>query len=448
MVEPSREPRRITLLPAVNVAQVLSAPDAVVIDLRSPSEFALDHIPGAHNLPLFDDGQRALVGTLYRRESPEAAFQQGREIVRAHVGELARNIAQRADWRLEPGDLEARVMEMTASGIDGLMAQVACEPARAMPPRAVVLHCWRGGMRSQSVAALVRGLGLERAVVLQGGYKSYRAHVVQEIASFAFPPAFVLRGLTGVGKTLVLREIARLHPDWTLDLEELAGHRSSLLGMVGLEPCSQKMFESRLAQRLRRGFPGFFVVEGESRRVGDILLHARLWRAISEGTNLELRAGIERRIRVLEEDYLRDDESRTELMRQLPAIEERMVRKAGAESLTSMLARDAVEELVTLLLERYYDPRYSHGQRGKVYSAAFDASDPVRAAAEICAWIRAASAPSGSNAPITPDTPRASDTPHASDRPHASNTPRVPNSSVASIGTESGDEDDRIRLEA
>ena len=79
----------------------------------------------------------------------------------------------------------------------------------------------------------MRGLGLDRAVVMHGGYKSYRACVLHEIESFAFPPAFVLRGLTGVGKTLVLRAIERMHAGWTLDLEELAGHRSSLLGMVG-----------------------------------------------------------------------------------------------------------------------------------------------------------------------------------------------------------------------
>lgn len=392
MVETHKESRRIALLPTVGIAQALAAPDAVTIDLRSPSEFALDHIPAAHNLPLFDDEQRALVGTLFRKESPEVAFQKGREIVRGHVHDLARRIADRADWQLESGDLEARVVEMTAGGIEGLMSQIACRPAPEMPARAVVLHCWRGGLRSQSVAALVRGLGLDRAVVLQGGYKSYRARIVHEIESSAFPPVFVLRGLTGVGKTLVLREIERLHPGWTLDLEELAGHRSSLLGMVGLEPCSQKMFESRLALRLRRGFPGFLVVEGESRRVGDILLHERLWDAISGGTNLEVCAGLERRIQVLEEDYLRDERSRAELMRQLPAIEERMVRKAGAERLTAMLARNAVDELVRLLLERYYDPLYRHGQRDKVYAARFDAADPTRAAAEICAWIEASRA--------------------------------------------------------
>jgi tRNA 2-selenouridine synthase len=396
MPEKSSIARRIATLPTVSVDQALAARDAVVIDLRSPSEFALDHIPGATNLPLFDDDQRALVGTLYRRASPAAAFELGREIVRDRIHDLARAVAERADWRLTANDLGERVMAMTARGMSDLAAEIVCKPAALVPLRPVVLHCWRGGLRSQSFAALVRELGLDRAVVLHGGYKSYRAHVASEIERFVLPPAIVLRGLTGVGKTLVLREITRLHPDWTLDLEELAGHRSSLLGGVGLEPCSQKMFESRLVERFRRGFPGFFVVEGESRRVGDILLHERLWDAIAAGVNLEVKAGIDRRIQVLEQDYLRDDASRDQLMSALPAIEARMVRKSGAESLASMLARGAVHELVTLLLERYYDPRYRHSQREKQYAASFDATDPVRAAAYIIGWIESSRAEPGS----------------------------------------------------
>jgi tRNA 2-selenouridine synthase len=387
MADTTKPTRAPTRLPAITAAQALSARDAVVIDLRSPSEFALDHVPGAHNVPLFGDAERALIGTLYRKTSPAAAFEAGRRIARAHVQGLVRDIAELVGWKLEPSDLEASVLAMTANGIDGLAARVVCTPTAHVPRSAVVLHCWRGGLRSQSVAALLHNLGLERAVVLQGGYKAYRAHVVRELDAHALPPFFVLRGLTGVGKTLALRELERMHPRWTLDLEELAQHRSSLLGMVGLEPCSQKMFESRLVARLRRGSPGFLVVEGESRKVGDIILRAGLWHALEHGVNLELVADDDRRVEVLVNDYLRDEKSRTELMHQLPKIDERMVRKLGAESLASMLARGAVDELVRLLLERYYDPLYRHSQREKPYAARFDAADPARAASEIGAWI-------------------------------------------------------------
>ena len=385
--ETSKPTRAVTWLPTITAAQALAAHDAVVIDLRSPSEFALDHVPGAHNVPLFGDAERALIGTLYKKSSPAAAFAAGRRIAAAHVRELVSAIAERAGWAIDRSDLESRVLKMTENGIDGLAARIACRPVARVQRSAVVLHCWRGGLRSQSVAALLRSLGLERAVMVEGGYKSYRAHVVSELDAHALPPFYVLRGLTGVGKTLVLRELERMRPCWTLDLEDLAQHRSSLLGMVGLAPCSQKMFESRLALRLRCGSPGFLVVEGESRKVGDIVLRAGLWGALERGVSLELVADESRRVEVLVSDYLRDHRHRDELMRQLPKIDERMVRKVGAESLASMLARGAVDELVRLLLERYYDPLYRHSQRGKHFAARFDCDDPARAAGEIAAWI-------------------------------------------------------------
>jgi tRNA 2-selenouridine synthase len=387
MIETSTPTRAVTRLPTITAAEMLAARDALVIDLRSPGEFALDHVPGAHNVPLFGDAERALIGTLYRKTSPAAAFEAGRRITAAHVCELVRAIGERAGWTLAHPGLEERVLAMTANGIDGLAARIACTPASHVPRAALVLHCWRGGLRSQSVAALLRSLGLERAVVLEGGYKSYRAQIVRELDAQTLPPFFVLRGLTGVGKTLVLRELERVHPHWTLDLEDLAQHRSSLLGMVGLAPCSQKLFESRLAARMRCGSPAFLVVEGESRKVGDVVLRAALWSALERGVSLELVAGEDRRVEVLVNDYLRDHRHRGELMRQLPKIDERMVRKVGAESLTSMLARGAVDELVRLLLERYYDPLYRRSQRGKRFAARFDAADPARAASEIGAWI-------------------------------------------------------------
>src|SRR5262249_9969854 len=138
------------------------------------------------------------------------------------------------------------------------------------------------------------------------------------------PPSFVLRGLTGVGKTLVLRAIARLRPGWTLDLEALASHRSSILGMVGLRPASQKLFESRLAQRIAAGRGPVCVVEGESRKVGDLVLPEHVWRAIDGGTGLELVADDACRMRVLVDDYLASAESRAELALRLPFIEERL----------------------------------------------------------------------------------------------------------------------------
>ena len=163
--------------------------------------------------------------------------------------EIEREVGAAVGWRAQraDGELEARLLEMTESGIAGLEGELGLTELRELPDGAVCVHCWRGGLRSRSVAAFLRGFGLE-AVVLQGGYKSYRREVIAELDGLELPRTFSLRGLTGVGKTLVLRELERQRPDWTLDLEGLAGHRSSILGMVGLEPCSQKAFDSRLLE--------------------------------------------------------------------------------------------------------------------------------------------------------------------------------------------------------
>lgn len=385
----------LAVVPTVTAGAVLAAGGSRglrVVDLRTPSEFAEDHLPGAVNQPLFDDVQRAIVGTLYRQASPEAAFERGRAFGRERIVELVHAIAEVAEWRVPEARLERLFDEVTEVGIARLESQLRARPLEALPERAVVLHCWRGGLRSKSVVAFVRALGLERALALEDGYKGYRLGVRAELAGFVAPPTFVLRGLTGVGKTLVLRVLERLRPGWTLDLEECAGHRSSLLGMVGLEPVGQKRFESRIATRLRTqragcGGAGPLVLEGESRKVGDVVIPLSVWEALAGGTNFLLEASMETRIRVLAEDYLADPSTRGLLRDQLAVLEKRMGPVKYHRVLVDLLERDAIDELVELLLERYYDPLYRGSERGRDYDATIDTSDPERAARELVELI-------------------------------------------------------------
>ncbi|MFT5690195.1 MAG: tRNA 2-selenouridine synthase, partial [Planctomycetota bacterium] len=303
--KPKGDPRGPAVaIPSVTAEAVLEAADAQVIDLRSPAEFALDHLPGARNVPLFDDLERALIGTLYSRSSPQEAFDEGIQRTRQRVADLTAEIARLAEWTPPGEDLDGLVQRMAAGGIEAMQGALTLVPA-TLPKRSIVLHCWRGGMRSRSVVALLRNLGLERARLLEGGYKSYRKHVNGSISDWASPPSYVLRGFTGVGKTLVLRALEELCPGWTLDLEGAAGHRSSILGMVGLVPVPQKLFETRLALRLRSGFPSDLVVyEGESRKVGDAIIPETIWRSLRGGTPLDLYAPMAKRVEVLVADYL------------------------------------------------------------------------------------------------------------------------------------------------
>lgn len=360
---------------------------ATVIDLRAPSEYAQDHLPGAVNVPLFDDAERALIGTLYRRASPASAFEEGRRAVSERIVELVNAVAELAGWTPPEGDWVRAVIEATEGGIEALEADLVARPAAGLPERPVVLHCWRGGLRSRSVVAFLRALGLDRAVGLEGGYRAWRRAVIDGLAAWSPPPTFVIRGLTGVGKTLVLRELERLRPGWTVDLEGLAGHRSSILGMVGLEPRTQKAFDSGLFTRLRKNIGAPVVFEGESRKVGDVILPATVWEALQAGHNVLLEAPVARRVEVLTEDYLARPESRSQLREQLPFIEQRLGPKKWRGALVELLDTGREAELVELLLEHYYDPLYRHSEKGREYELAIDSSDPAAAAGRVAEWV-------------------------------------------------------------
>lgn len=374
-------------LPSLDAEQLLELADRRCVDLRSPAEFAEDHVPGAVNVPLFDDVERAVVGTLYRRASPDAAFDEARVLVRKKLRELVERLAELAGSPVALTELDERFERLTDHGIASLERGLVPVHDAAPPRRPLVLHCWRGGLRSRSVVAFARSLGLDDVRLLEGGYRAYRQAVARRLAEWRAPRSFVLRGLTGVGKTLVLRELERLRPGWTIDLEAAAGHRSSILGMVGLEPCSQKQFESRLAERLRSGFPGPVVFEGESRKVGDAIVPPRLWEALDGGVNVLLEASVERRVDVLLADYLEHPSSRDELRERLPFIEARLGKVKWKGRLVGWLDRGEERELVKTLLELYYDPLYRHSEKGRVYATRIDATDPTDAARACAAWI-------------------------------------------------------------
>lgn len=392
-VDPARHSQQApsgVQLPCLSPERVLSA-DWPIVDLRSPGEFAQDRILRAVNQPLFDDAERVLVGTLYRQVSPEEAYARGLEITTGKVAALVERIAADAGFTVRDSDILSCMQSIACGGKDSLERRLQVVPSeeQELPTGAFVVHCWRAGLRSQSVCALLRELGLP-AYLLAGGYKAYRRLVLDRLATLEFPRAFVLRGLTGVGKTLVLREIERLEPGSTLDLEELAQHRSSILGAAGLKPTSQRLFESSLLQRYRRGFPaGFVFYEGESRKVGSAIQPERVWASLCAGADLRLVASTARRVQVLSEDYLESPESRPFLEKQLPFLEQRIGPKQFDGVLVDLLRENRTDELVEVLLERYYDPLYRRSEPNYEVLAEFDADDPVVCAKRLLAFARA-----------------------------------------------------------
>lgn len=374
-------------IPSITPRELLRSSVRCVIDLRSPAEHAEDQVPGAHNVPLFEDEERALIGLLFTQHSPQAAFERGRELARARAVSLAKSIYALAEEAWPQVDPLEVFEALTNAGMAELEAKLRTVPRPDMLDNPLVLHCWRGGLRSRSVAALLRGMGLQRVVVLEGGYRAWRKEMVERIERWTEKPCVVLRGLTGVGKTLVLRAIERERPGWTLDLEGLAGHRSSMLGAVGLEPVSQKRFESRLAQRLAQLSGPVVIMEGESRKVGDRILPARVYQALESGVAIELHAPLEHRLRVLRDDYMADERHLQELASALQRLELRLRLPEEERGLAARLARGEADAVARTLLQHHYDPLYFHAERGKKYAWKQDSSDPLEAGREVIRWI-------------------------------------------------------------
>ena len=359
-------------VPTLPYAALQDAPGARFVDLRSPAEHAVDCVPGAANVPLFDDDQRAVVGTLYRQVSPERAMEHGLGEVERRLPALLSAILGREVPRSE---WEERFRRLAAALRRRGPGARELAPA-AMPADPLVLYCWRGGMRSRSVTALLQELGEERVVHLTEGYKGYRRHVRERLAAFdPATPLILLRGPTGVGKTLILKRLEEARPGSTIDLEGLAQHRSSILGDVGREPVGQRAFESRLAARLTALGPPPWFVEGESRKVGDRIIPEPFFRAMESGVQVRIDASLAHRIRVLGDDYLSAPGNISQLAERLPFLEKRLGR-SWVGRLQEWLAAGDWRGVATVLLERYYDVRYARSDRRRSWAARLSAEEP------------------------------------------------------------------------
>jgi tRNA 2-selenouridine synthase len=239
-----------------------------VIDVRSPAEFAEDHVPGAINLPVLDNEERARVGTIYKQESPFKARKLGAALVFANASKhIAGPLAHHEGaWR-------------------------------------PLVYCWRGGQRSGSFTWMLKEIGW-RADVVEGGYRRFRRQVHEYLYEQPLNIPFIqLGGYTGSAKTELLPHLAR-HGVQVLDLEGLANHRGSLLGgMPGGQP-SQKAFETALAQALLKLDPSRpTIVEAESSKIGDLNLPPSLWEAMKAAKWITLDIPREVRARYLAEAY-------------------------------------------------------------------------------------------------------------------------------------------------
>lgn len=307
--------------------QTLAQHDAI-IDVRSPAEFADDRLPGAINLPVLGDDERAEVGTIYVRESRFKARRMGAAYV-------AKNVA---------GHLEAALAD---------------RGAKFRP----LIYCWRGGMRSHAMATILSQIGW-RVGVLQGGYKTWRRAVVAALGDERSPINLVLiDGETGTAKTEILRRLTERGVQ-AIDLEGLAAHKGSVFGD---EPSRaqppQKLFESRLFERLRSFDPARpIAVEAESSTIGRLAIPRRFWAAMRAAPRLTIEADADARADYLARAY-------GDFIAQAGAVDDAVDRlrpfqsKERIEEWLALAAAGRFRDFARGLMRDHYDPLYERSRK-------------------------------------------------------------------------------------
>ncbi|WP_407495365.1 tRNA 2-selenouridine(34) synthase MnmH [Pseudooceanicola sp. MF1-13] len=300
-----------------------------IIDVRSPAEFAEDHVPGAISLPVLSNEERARVGTIYKQVDPFEARKIGAALV-------SRNAAAHIE-----GPLSDR---------DG-----GWQP---------LVYCWRGGQRSGSFAVILKQIGW-RADTLEGGYRAYRRLVARLLHDEPLPwRPILIDGNTGTAKTRLLEHL-KAEGAQVVDLEGLAEHRGSLFGgMLGPQP-AQKMFESRLASALMACEPARPVyLEAESNKVGDVLIPGSLWKAMLDAPRVQITAPLQARATHLIDTYeelTADPEALRQIIDQLRPYHAAEVIEAWQNDASS----GDFNNLAQGLMRDHYDPRYARSTARK-----------------------------------------------------------------------------------
>ena len=289
-----------------------------ILDVRSPAEYAAGHIPKAFNLPLFTDQQRATIGTIYKEEGKQKAILVALEIVGPQMRCLVENAHKLA------------------------------------PNKEVLLHCWRGGMRSQSLAWLLSTAGMQ-VNILRGGYKAYRKYIRQSFA--ADYKLLVIGGMTGVGKTCILSEL-QSQGFQVIDLEGLANHMGSAFGGLGKTQPSNEQFENDLYYHMDPlDKSRLILVEDESRHIGRCLLPDDFYNKLRQSKIIKLNLPLPIRIKRLVDDYSKF--SKELLAQAFDNIAPRLGGLATKQALEALTQNNYASAASIAL--HYYDKTYTYG---------------------------------------------------------------------------------------
>ena len=310
------------------------------VDVRTPAEFAQGHIPGAVNLPLFSNDERAVVGTLYKKSGKEAAILKGLDIVGPKMSSYVKNAK------------------------------------RIAPKGKILLHCWRGGMRSGSMAWLFRTAGFEASTLI-GGYKAYRSFIREELGKES--NLIILGGKTGSGKSEILRVLAE-SGEQVLDLEAIAHHKGSAFGHIGQEqqPTSEQ-FENNLYEVWKTfDFSRPVWLEDESRAIGKVSIPEPLFVRMRNSPVIFIDLSMEERVKRLVKEYAEFDSKSLE--EAVLRISKRLGGQNVKEALLAIRKRDFAKAAAITL--HYYDKAYLNGleKRSKenIFKLLLEKDDPEK----------------------------------------------------------------------
>lgn len=338
----------------IEVEELDSSPDQYcIIDVRTSAEFGKGSIRGSINIPLFQAEERERIGTIYKKNAQAARFL-AMDIISPKISKFVRRVY------------------------------------RYSQEKTPALVCWRGGMRSHAAVDLVQLAGID-AVQVHGGYKRYRQYIYNLLKNYQLnSQVVVLKGKSGTGKTELLHHLrSRGYP--VLDLEGLAGHRGSTFGgFEGEAPATQKNFDSELLAQLR-DLEGnkYILVEGESKRIGNIYLPEFLFSAMRTAPIIVVDGSLEKRVERIVQDYVpKTHAGRINMYRALARLRHRLS-KANFAKLKSCLDQEDYAGFVHLVLLEHYDETYDHQLPGTEVLTTVNSDNIKRAAQTIGALIDA-----------------------------------------------------------
>lgn len=326
--------------------------DYFFIDVRSPSEFEDDTIPGSINIPLLNDEERKNVGTTFVQVGKNEAKRLGVQLISPKMPEMFEQVL---DLKYQHGKIAA--------------------------------FCARGGYRSTYFASVFSSIGIP-IYQLEGGYKSYRSEVISMLPKLNEKHNYILiNGNTGVGKTDILKSLQRLGCS-VLDLEGAANHRGSILGSIGLGKCnSQKKFETNIYDQLMNAKDKFIFVEAESQKIGSVTIPKFLSDKMRQGIQIFIDADIDYRAQNLKKDYIVNENWKDESINAMNKLN-KYISKEKIELLKNEIILGNFEFVAKELMEKYYDPMYGF-KSGKInYAGKFKteiSSDDT--AMEIIQWF-------------------------------------------------------------